>query len=487
MSANTTTATRPVWAPAPAELADLELLLDGAYPLLNGFLGAGDTSAVRSGGRLADGTPWPAPITLCVPDELAEHDSVELQDLEGAPVAVLDNVEPWSDGSATYVAGPVRPAVPVRCGIMRRLRPPAHTVRSSLPQGPVVAVVPQKPLHHKQLAEIRHVADELGAGVLILPRLVGARPEALVQAVLAARPQLPEGAVVVPIPLERRADSQQDQLLGAHVAAAYGATHLLSVEATDPTPIPVVAPPAMARDAEDRWRPAAQVATTERKDDLAAEDLARLLDAGSDLPRWFTTPAIAEHQVRLHPPLSERGYTVLFTGLSGAGKSTVARALRDELAQYDRRAVSLLDGDVVRRELSSGLGFSAEDRSRNVRRIGWVAAEVTRHGGAAICAPIAPYDADRMAVRAMVEAAGGFVLVHVATPLAECERRDCKGLYSLARSGSLPEFTGVSAPYEIPEDADLVLDTSRLTPERSVHRVIELLCERGWVRPWTVD
>lgn len=204
----------------------------------------------------------------------------------------------------------------------------------------------------------------------------------------------------------------------------------------------------------------------------------------ASLPVWFTTPEIAEEHARLHRPLVERGFTVLFTGLSGAGKSTLARRLRDLLAQHDSRQVTLLDGDVVRRSLGEGLGYLAEDRSRNVRRIGWVAAEVTRHGGAAVCAPIAPYQADRIDVRRRVEQLGGFLLVFVSTPLAECERRDRKGLYAKARTGALPEFTGVSAPYEPPEDADLVLDTSELSFEDAIGKVTEVLRERGWVRSW---
>ncbi|MGN6161936.1 MAG: adenylyl-sulfate kinase, partial [Marmoricola sp.] len=156
-----------------------------------------------------------------------------------------------------------------------------------------------------------------------------------------------------------------------------------------------------------------------------------------------------------------RGLVVFFTGLSGSGKSTIARALNDALLERGERTVTSLDGDVVRRHLSAGLGFSGEDRETNIRRIGWVAAEIARHGGVAICSPIAPFDETRKAVRAMTEAArGDFVLIHVATPLEECERRDRKGLYAKARAGEIPDFTGISSPYETPDDADLVVDTT---------------------------
>ncbi|WP_425565681.1 adenylyl-sulfate kinase [Saccharopolyspora gregorii] len=478
--------TIPGWTPEPAELSDVELLLDGAFGPLAGFLGAADVDSVRTRRRLLDGTPWPAPIVLPVPADLADAPRIELRDAEGAPVAVLRNDDPWSDGTTCFAAGELRAAADP-AGALRRMRPPAAEVRADLPAGPVLGVVADAPLHHRELAQLRELAAEFDGHVLLLPRMTGPRPELLVQALLAARPQLPAGTAVVPVPLARRPDPKADAALAAQVAAAYGATHLVTADPVEDSPITVVAPPELVRDSADAWIRAERVEPGCGRGGLGAEELRARLDEGAPLPSWFTTPAIAEHQRRLHPPLAERGFTVLFTGLSGAGKSTLARALRDELSQHDHRAVTLLDGDVVRRTLCEGLGFSAADRSRNVRRIGFVASEVTRHGGAAICAPIAPYAADRDAVRRMVSDCGGFLLVHVATPLGECERRDRKGLYRKARAGALPEFTGVSAPYEPPTDADLALDTSGLSQDEAVARVVALLRERGWVRSWTSE
>ena len=164
---------------------------------------------------------------------------------------------------------------------------------------------------------------------------------------------------------------------------------------------------------------------------------------------------------------------LFFTGLSGSGKSTLARALMDRILEQGERTVTSLDGDVVRRNLSAGLTFSKEDRETNIRRIGWVAAEIARHGGLAVCSPIAPFDETRQQVRAMVEDAGGaFFLVHVATPLEECERRDRKGLYAKARRGEIPEFTGISSPYEEPEDADVRVDTTGRTIEDALDDVL---------------
>lgn len=174
------------------------------------------------------------------------------------------------------------------------------------------------------------------------------------------------------------------------------------------------------------------------------------------------------------------GLVLFFTGLSGSGKSTVARAVREAILEEDGRAVSILDGDIVRRHLSAGLTFSPEDRETNIRRIGWVAAEIAYHGGVAICSPIAPYDSTRLAVRAMAADRGGdFVLVHVSTPVSECARRDRKGLYAKAQAGEIKDFTGVSAPYETPTDAEITLDTSSLTVEQARDRVLALLRDRG--------
>lgn len=177
------------------------------------------------------------------------------------------------------------------------------------------------------------------------------------------------------------------------------------------------------------------------------------------------------------------GLVLFFTGLSGSGKSTIARSVRDQILEEGERTVTLLDGDLVRRHLSAGLTFSAADRETNIRRIGWVGAEISRHGGIAICSPIAPFAATREAVRQMVTEAGGdFLLVHVATPLAECERRDRKGLYAKARRGEIPEFTGISSPYEEPSDADLVLDTTGITIDAAVERVVTMLRARGHLK-----
>ncbi|MBA7516568.1 putative bifunctional SAT/APS kinase [subsurface metagenome] len=206
----------------------------------------------------------------------------------------------------------------------------------------------------------------------------------------------------------------------------------------------------------------------------------RLVD-GADIPDWFTFPEIIRELRNTHPPRHKQGFTIFFTGLSGAGKSTIAKALLVRLLEMGGRPVTLLDGDIVRKNLSSELGFSKEHRDINIRRIGFVASEITKNGGIAICAPIAPYDKIRKEVREMISPLGGFILVYVSTPLEVCEMRDRKGLYAKARAGIIKEFTGISDPYEPPEEAEIIIDTTNLTPEEEVQQVILHLEREGYI------
>ncbi|MFI6712078.1 adenylyl-sulfate kinase [Nonomuraea sp. NPDC050478] len=400
------------WTPEPRELADLELLLSGAFQPLTGFLGHDDVHAVHERGTLADGTPWPAPVTLHLPEDAGGE--VTLLDPEGVPLATLTVTEHGPDGLA---AGPVKGLGAPEHGPFARLHRTPAQVRDELGGRPALAVTMRGPLD--DLDEVAATAKELGAVIVLLPLSYGEDGPGVVRAALRARDRLPAGTLVVPVPLAPREEPEIDLELREHVASAYG----------------------------------------------AAEHLA------------------GPEPVRIPGPPHRRGLVVFFTGLSGSGKSTIARGLRDALLELGTRTVTYLDGDVVRRLLSKGLSFSKEDRDLNIRRIGFVAAEAARHGGLAICAPIAPYAATRAEVREMVESVGAdFLLVHVATPLEECERRDRKGLYAKARAGLIPEFTGISDPYEEPDDAELVVDTTHVSVEAAVERVLGTLRAGGWVR-----
>ena len=232
---------------------------------------------------------------------------------------------------------------------------------------------------------------------------------------------------------------------------------------------------------QDRYVPEDEVLNGARVLNLSGTDLRRRLNEGGDIPSWFTYPEVVEELRRSYPPRHKQGLTIFFTGLSGSGKSTIANVLRTKFLELGGRPVTLLDGDLVRKHLSSELGFSKEHRDINIRRIGYVGSEITKNGGIAICAPIAPYDALRKHVRAMIEPLGGFILVHVSTPLEVCEQRDRKGLYAKARAGILKEFTGISDPYEEPRDAEVVINTAEMTPEEAAQEIILHLEREGFI------
>jgi sulfate adenylyltransferase len=216
--------------------------------------------------------------------------------------------------------------------------------------------------------------------------------------------------------------------------------------------------------------------------DISGTELRRRLREGLEIPEWFSFPEVVKQLRRTSPARDKQGFTVFFTGLSGSGKSTIANALMVKLMEMGGRPVTLLDGDVVRKHLSSELGFSKEHRDINIKRIGYVASEITKNGGIAICAPIAPYTATRRAVREMIENYGAFIEVHVATSVEECERRDRKGLYKLAREGKIKEFTGISDPYEIPTKAELVVETENAEVDNCAQAVILKLESMGLIK-----
>ena len=360
-----------------------------------------------------------SPVTLTLPDDVAAAaraaGAVELVDPEGLPLAHVE-----------LPAGTIDPLTHAQYGPFRRYYLTPAQTRQQYAGRTFVPVVDA--LTQPQLDVLATV------GPLVLLPLVGhgtpeLSPVALIRATLAAAARLPQ-ADVVAIPLATHGDADVDHDLGLQVVANYAGDDPL-VGVTD--------------------------------------------DPSGDYP-----PEVAEIVAFDRPAPDRQGLVLFFTGLSGSGKSTLARALMDRLLEHGGRTVTSLDGDVVRRNLSAGLSFSKEDRETNIRRIGWVAAEISRHGGVAVCSPIAPFDQTRQQVRAMVQQAGGaFFLVHVATPLEECERRDRKGLYAKARRGEIPEFTGISSPYEEPEDADVRVDTTGRTIEDALDDVLVALRASG--------
>jgi sulfate adenylyltransferase len=492
-----------------AQLGDVELLLSGVFAPLTGFMGAADVAAVIENAALADAAPWPVPVTLDVREDALPADAqrVVLADPEGTPLALLDIAErgelPPRPGrgagqAMVRLAGPVTGLKEPEHGPFRRLMVAPGEARAAFGDAPVLAYATRGPVHSRQIGQLRHMAGQLKARLLLLPLTAGpadvvTRPDALIRAVLAAAANLPSGTTVIPVPLAQRGTQsgvgpEREVAARALVAAAYGATHLMidaaaaDVAGGAGVPIPVVRAGDWAYDrVAEVWRPLALIDAGTEQEDLSPDELGDLLDAGADVPAWFTPPAVAAELRRARPPRARRGFVLFLTGLSGSGKSTLARDLADVLAERGDRRVSLLDGDLVRQLLSAGLTFSRADRDLNIARIGFVAAEVARHGGIAICAPIAPYAAARARVRQMVSEVGDFLLIHVATPLEVCEARDRKGLYAKARAGIIDHFTGISDPYEEPLDADLTIDTSATTREQSTEAVLKLLTSGGWL------
>jgi sulfate adenylyltransferase len=514
------------------QLGDLELLTSGAFTPLRGYLNAAETAVVTEYGTLPDGTPWPVPVTLDVAADAvpAGADRLVLQDQEGSPLAVLAITErlamPADDPGLVRLAGPVTALREPEHGPFRKLRRRPEDVRAELageaagePGAPsggnVLAYATRRPLNRRHIGQLRYYAGQLNARLLVLPLVSGPtevvpRPEALVRTILAARPHLPAGTLVVPVPLAPRTASPHpagsygtsargdaaDLPAQGIVAAAYGATHLLA-DSPDVTglpsgprgtlslpgvPIPVISAGEWAYDPRSEvWRPLALIEAGAERGELTAAELGALLDSGAEVPAWFAPPSVARELRRARPPRAERGLAIFFTGLSGSGKSTIARGLAEALTERGDRTVSLLDGDHVRQLLSAGLSFSRADRDLNIARIGYVAAEVARHGGIAICAPIAPYAQARAAARQLVTEVGDFLLIYVSTPVDVCAARDRKGLYAKARAGLISGFTGVTDPYEEPRDADLVLDTSAMSRQEAVDAVLKLLVTGGWL------
>jgi sulfate adenylyltransferase len=424
------------------QLDELELVLSGV------------TGQRRYDGALAILDGWPVPIRLDVDAEMAARLSpgslLELQDREGVVVAgvTVNEIWPAEEPSRSYVAGDIQPRAPIERAAFAGYRRTCAETReqlSAVGTAGVVAVPIATPLIAPDIAGIAALADSEGDCTLLLLPVVGEAAPRMVDAdgllactEIAARELAPRPVVVTSLPITGRPTVEEL----AAAAKAHGATHVLSVESSADQVVPILA-------------------------------------AGEQIPAELASPELAVELARRVPPCSSRGLVVFFTGLSGSGKSTLARALDGRLRERSGRLTTLLDGDVVRRHLSAGLGFSPEDRDRNILRIGWVAAEIARHRGVAICAPIAPYDATRRLVRAMVEEVGEFVLVHIATPLQVCEERDRKGLYVRARAGELIDFTGIDAPYERPRDADVVIDTAVVPVDAAVHEILAHLVARG--------
>jgi sulfate adenylyltransferase len=539
----------PSWDLTDRQLCDLELLGNGAFSPLTGFMNEQTYLSVCSGMRLPDRTVWPMPIVLDVTEEAAEslkpNDSLALRDAEGVMLAVLhveDIYRPDRQAEAEQVFGTPDLEHPGVAMLFNRTHPvylggsvevlqlPVHYDFHQLRRTPrqvreeitrrgwkrVVAFQTRNPMHRAHLELTLRAAATVDARILIHPVVGMTKPGDVdhytrVRCYEALLGRYPDGSAMLSLlPLAMRMGGPREAVWHAIIRRNFGATHLIvgrdhagPGKRRDGRPFygPYQAQEVLGRHAEeigitmvpfqmlvyvaerDEYFPEDEVPAGMHALNISGTELRARLASGAELPAWFTYPEVAEELRRTHRPRRQQGFTVFFTGLSGSGKSTIANVLQVKLLERGGRSLTVLDGDLVRKHLSSELGFSREHRDLNIRRIGYVAAEITKAGGIAICAPIAPYDETRKHVRALVEAAGGFVLVHVATPIEVCEQRDRKGLYAKARAGLVKEFTGVTDPYEEPSDAEIVIDSAGLDPEECADAILAYLESEGYLEP----
>lgn len=537
----------PSWNLTPRQICDLELLMNGGFSPLNGFMTKVDYDRVCKKMRLADGTIWPMPIVLDVTEAVAKQlkagDILALRDLEGSMLAALDVENIWQpdlraeaeqvfgstneehpgvryllhNTNPSYVGGKIEAvALPHHYDFVELRNTPEQLRQKFAMLGwrKVVAFQTRNPMHRAHQELTFRAAAELEANLLIHPVVGMTKPGDVdhytrvrcYQAVLSHYPR--NTAMLSLLPLAMRMGGPREAILHAIIRKNYGCTHLIvgrdhAGPGSDSSGKPFYGPYEAQQllqkhqdelqiqmvpfkmmvyvEDKDTYIPVDQVGQDVKTKSISGTELRSRLAAGKEIPSWFSFPEVIAELRRTYPPRSKQGFTVFFTGLPSSGKSTLANVLITKLMEIGGRPTTLLDGDLVRKHLSSELGFSKEHRDINIRRIGWVASEITKNGGIAVCAPIAPYDRIRKEVREMIERVGGLVLVHVATPVEVCEQRDRKGLYAKARAGIIKEFTGVSDPYEKPDDAEITIDTTDLSPQECVQSVILHLEKEGYV------
>lgn len=468
-----------------AQCADVELLLSGALDPLAGFMTRREIDQVEATGRLPEGTVWPVSVRPVLSGggtpPCAVGQTVALRDAEGVMLAALHVTDLWEAEGRWHAGGRLEGVSLPAHYDFRALRLTPQAVRVELARrgwSRVLGVYPGAVLHRGQLEAVRSLAEDLSCAVLLHVPVgdadTGVREHYdRVSAMQVAAGLLgADQALVALVPIPRDRATDRPDALRVMVARNFGCTHVLPRLGSEP-----------------RWEHESLpddievVTLPEATRQVSAEEIVDLLRTGRPVPESLLLPQQVQALEHSYPRRGRQGVALFFTGLSGSGKSTIANAIKVRLLERTGRQVTLLDGDLVRKHLSSELGFSREHRDLNILRIGFVAAEIVKHGGLVICAPIAPYDAIRRRVAAMVEAHGGFVLIHVSTPLEECERRDRKGLYAKARAGLIEQFTGISDVYETPANASVTIDTTVTSVDEAVDDVLGYLVKAGYLEP----
>ena len=529
------------WDLSTRQICDLEMLLNGGFAPLTGFMNYSDYDSVCSGSRLKDGTPWPIPIVLDISKEFADilkHGmKIALRDTQGVMLAALTVEDLWQPNKAeeaqsVYVTlDAEHPGVkhlfnntnPIYLGgKLEGIELPHHFDFVNLRQAPeelqtsfkkqswnkIIAFQTRNPIHRAHFELIQAAAEKTGAKILIHPVVGMTKPGDIdyftrVRCYQTILPRFgKDQAMLAVLPLAMRMAGPRETLLHALIRKNYGCTHLIvgrdhaspgrnsqgklyyepeeyknylasfkseiGIELVESDEVVFV-------EQDNKYYQRNLVPEGKAIKNISGTELRKLLDEGKEIPEWYTFPEVDLELKKSHKPKNLRGQTIFLTGLPSAGKSTIAEILLVKLMELGKTSVSLLDGDEVRKHLSSELGFSKEHRDLNIRRIGYVASEITKSGGIAICAPIAPYDSVRKEVREMVEKWGNFSLIYVDTPNEVCQKRDRKGLYAKAKAGLLKGFTGVDDPYEIPHDADLTIDTTKTSAEEAAAMIIKHL------------
>ena len=535
----------PSWDLTFRQIWDAELLLSGAFSPLQGFLNKADYGSVLDNTRLANSALWPIPIMLDVTREVAdtleEGSRVALRHPEGMVLAVMTISDIWEADKkeeAQKVLGTTNtehPGVfelfdsnPVYVGgSLEGLElPPHHTFRhlrhtpaelkqefERLGWSKVVAFQTRNPMHRAHVELARNAAAQIDGNLLIHPVVGRTSPGDVdyftrvrcYEHVLKHTPT--NSAMVSLLPLAMRMGGPREALWHSMIRKNFGCTHFIVGRdhagprnaSGEPFYGPYDAQELVKEHSaevgiglvpfeevvynENRGEYVARSAVPEgeRILSLSGTELRRRLREGSDIPPWFSYPEVIQELRLRYPDRSKQGFTVFFTGLSGAGKSTIANVLMAKLMEIGSRPVTLLDGDIVRKNLSSELGFSKEHRDLNIQRIGFVASEITKNRGAAICAPIAPYRNVRRQVRELIDSAGTFIEVFVSCPVEVCEQRDRKGLYAKARAGIIKGFTGIDDPYEEPENPEILIDTTVTSAEEAASHILLYLENEGFI------
>ncbi|MFO7917157.1 MAG: bifunctional sulfate adenylyltransferase/adenylylsulfate kinase [Anaerolineae bacterium] len=525
-------------------VCDLELLSVGAFSPLDSFMGQDDYQKVLEQMRLTSGHLFPIPITLPVDDdmELRMGEEIALRDAKNELLAVMDveEIYTWDlEEAAQKVFGTTDVRHPLVAemhrwgrrniaGSLRVYQLPPHYDFSDLRLTPaevrerlettgrdnVVAFQTRNPMHRVHEELTKRAMEEVEGALLLHPVVGMTKPgdvdhytRVRTYRALTQRYYDPQRVVLSLLPLAMRMGGPREALWHMLIRRNYGANHLVigrdhAGPGTDSQGRPFYGPyeaQQLAREHseelgvemvpfrmlaylpdEDRYEEVDKIPEGVRTMSISGTEVRdEYLDKGQPFPSWFTRPEVAEILREAYPARSQQGFCLWFTGLSGSGKSTTAEIVT-ALLQERGRQVTLLDGDVVRTHLSKGLGFSKEDRDTNIRRIGFVASEIVRHGGVAVCAAVSPYRVTRQEVRDMV-GDDCFFEIFVDTPLAVCERRDTKGLYAKARRGEIKNFTGIDDPYEAPHDPEFRLDTVKYSAKENARRIIEGVVQRGFV------